>query len=60
VERPNNTSYVWGEKKYVGKPAFLQALKDNPTMREDIIKELIRRDLAGTLPASVDSLEESA
>lgn len=50
VERPNNVTYRYQGKEWRGKPAFLEALKDNEQLRADIIKELIRRDAAGLLP----------
>lgn len=49
VERPDTTHYVFDDKKWKGKPAFLAALKDDAELRGKILKELQRRDLAGQL-----------
>jgi archaellum biogenesis ATPase FlaH len=38
VERPNNTSYVFGGKKYVGKEAFITAIKDDEKLRAELLK----------------------
>lgn len=47
VGRPSASAYVFGDKKWVGKEAFLTALKESPEMQEAILKELRIRDLAG-------------
>jgi RecA/RadA recombinase len=60
VERPNAQTYVFGTKKWAGKPAFLQALKDDPELCNAIITELKRRDLAGSLADDPAPAEESA
>ncbi len=49
VQRPNNTSYVFGERKWVGKEAFLEALKNDQGLQDAILKELRMRDLAGQM-----------
>ncbi len=49
VERPNNTSYVVGQNKWVGKPAFLKALKDSPELQEELMKILRTRDVSGQM-----------
>lgn len=51
IERPNNLSYGFGDKKWAGKPAMLQALAEDPDLRNAIITELRRRDLAGRFAA---------
>lgn len=47
IAHPNNVTYSYGGKDYRGKPAMLEALKNDPGMCKDILSELRRRDLAG-------------
>lgn len=47
IQRPNNRTYVFGERQWVGEGAFLDALAKDPDMQEAILKELRRQDLAG-------------
>lgn len=47
IERPNNTKYCFGDKEWNGKPAMLNALKEDASLCETIITELRRRDIAG-------------
>jgi RecA/RadA recombinase len=58
IERPNNLSYVYGDKKWSGKPAMVQALIEDPDLQKSIIAELKRRDLAGVLGDPVENPEE--
>jgi hypothetical protein len=61
IHKPNNLTYSFGGKDYRGKPATLEALKNDQKMREDIMKELRRQDVLGdysSIPAAV--LETSA
>ena len=51
VERPNASAYVFQDKKWTGKPAFLNALKEDPRLQEAILKELRARDQAGVFAA---------
>lgn len=64
VERPTNTQYVFGDKKWNGKAAFLQAITEDHDLRNAILTELKRRDLAGNLRTEespeVAAAEESA
>ncbi len=56
-QRPNNTTYIYGDKKWVGKGALLEALRTNPDLQKEIVKELKKRDLEGTLiPVEQDSV----
>lgn len=47
IQKPNNLTYTLGDKKWTGKPAMLDALKADPELRQMVIGELKRRDLAG-------------
>jgi hypothetical protein len=47
IEKPNNLSYAFGERKWVGKPAMLEALRSEKELQDTILTELRRRDLAG-------------
>lgn len=49
IEKPTNLKYAFGNREWVGKPATLEALKNDPQLQSDILAELRRRDLAGTL-----------
>lgn len=45
IHRPNNTSYEYGDRKWVGKGAMLDALRADTDLCDEIVKELRRRDL---------------
>jgi RecA/RadA recombinase len=47
IEKPNNLTFTFGEKKWAGKPAMLDALKNDQDLQEKILEEIRRRDLAG-------------
>ena len=47
IERPNNLTYMFGDKKWAGKPAFLEALKNDPALCDAIVAEVFRRDTLG-------------
>ena len=47
IERPNQLTYVFGDRKYAGKETCLQALRDDPDFRNAVVAELRRRDVAG-------------
>lgn len=49
IEKPTNLKYAFGGREWVGRPAMLEALKNDPKLQADIVTELRRRDLAGTL-----------
>lgn len=51
LDRPNNTSYVFGDKKWVGKQACLDALRESPELQRQILAELRLRDIAGKFRA---------
>ncbi len=50
INREGN-KYSFGERTYVGKPAFVEALKSDTDFQKGIVVELKRRDLEGTLAA---------
>ncbi len=65
IEKPNNLSYEFGGKKWAGKPAFLQALREDRDLRDAIIGEIKKRDIAGLyakedLAAAVRETEEES
>jgi hypothetical protein len=47
IEKPNALSYVFGEKKWTGKPAILSALKADPALAQEVLDEVYRRDVPG-------------
>jgi RecA/RadA recombinase len=47
IERPNNLSYVFRERRWTGKPAILDALAREPELQKEIMNEVRRLDLAG-------------
>lgn len=44
IERPNNTTYIYKDNKWVGKPALLDALKMNPVLCQEIMDEVYTKD----------------
>jgi RecA/RadA recombinase len=47
IDKPNQQSYGFKDKKWVGRAAMLQALKEDPDLQEAILQEIRIRDLAG-------------
>jgi RecA/RadA recombinase len=47
LERPNNTTYVFGDRKFVGLQNMLNALKDEPELANAILFEVLKRDKMG-------------
>lgn len=47
IERPTNAMYVFGDKKWNGKPAMLEAIAADYELEAAILKEIKVRDLAG-------------
>ena len=45
IEKPNNVSYVYNGKKWAGLANMLNELRDNKEMAEEIVKEIMKRDL---------------
>jgi hypothetical protein len=54
IGRPTNTAYVFGDKKWNGKPAFLAHLKSDDQMQRAIIKALREEDMKGKLAITAD------
>lgn len=48
IDRPSNAYYAFGDKKWNGKPAILDALKNDPSLCKAILQDLKRRDLEGS------------
>jgi hypothetical protein len=59
IEKPNLQTYNWAGKSYRGKEAMLEALKNDPKMQEDVLTELRKRDMGGTLFKAASTPEES-
>lgn len=55
IGHPNNQTYTFGEKKWAGKAAMLQAITEDRDLYNAVISELKRRDLAG-----IDVADEEA
>lgn len=49
IEKPNNVSYAFGDKKWHGKPAILEAIRLDKSLYHDILLELRKRDIEGKL-----------
>lgn len=49
IQRPNNTTYLYKERKWVGKSAMIEALRSDTDLQKDIIKEMKALDIAGLL-----------
>jgi RecA/RadA recombinase len=49
IDRPNQLVYRWAGLDYKGKEAMLEAIKNHPEIRKDILNELMRRDLSGSI-----------
>jgi RecA/RadA recombinase len=50
-DRPNNTTYVLGERKWTGAPAAIEAVRTDEDLRKEILVELRKRDLRGAWAA---------
>jgi RecA/RadA recombinase len=51
LERPNNLTYVFGDRKFVGIQNMLTALKDEPELAKAILSEVYKKDAAGHFAA---------
>lgn len=47
LERPNNTTYIFGDRKFVGMENMLNAIKDEDELSKAILSEVFKRDQAG-------------
>lgn len=59
IQRPNNTSYVYKDKKWVGKAAMLEALRLDTDLQKEILKEMKQRDINGMLGKDLDGTTET-
>ena len=46
IDRPNNMTYVYGGKKWVGYANFEEALKQDPDMQAELIKKIQENDIS--------------
>lgn len=51
ISRPNNTSYIFKDQKWVGKEAAILALKGSTELQAEVLRELQERDMQGRLLA---------
>lgn len=51
LERPNNTTYVFGERKFVGMQTMLNAIKEEDELSKAILSEVFKKDQAGAYAA---------
>jgi len=54
LERPNNLTYVFGERKWAGKPSLLDAIKNDQTLQEELMNEIFSQDKQGKFQADDD------
>lgn len=59
IQKPNNLMYGFGDKSWKGKEAMINAIKQDTTLYDNILKELKMRDLTGAIPVLKED-EESA
>lgn len=45
IERPNNLTYVFGERKWSGKDAMLKAIESEPDLQKAIVQKLMLQDI---------------
>ena len=50
IEKPNQVTYSFGERNWRGQQAMLDALKNEKELYDDVLREIKRRDLEGSLP----------
>lgn len=60
IEKPNQAWYAFGGKKWQGKPAILDALRDDKGLYDSVLKEVRRRDMEGQFsgPDTANSADE--
>lgn len=51
IERPNNLTYVFGDKKWTGQPATLEAIKNDQALQNAIMEEVFKQDKLGKFQA---------
>lgn len=47
LERPNQQMWKWGDRTWRGEEAMVKAFMEDPALVQEVLKELITRDLAG-------------
>lgn len=47
LQRPNNRTWVYGDRQWVGEETMIKALQQDTKLQEDLLKELRRQDAAG-------------
>ena len=47
IQRPNNTTYAFGDRKWVGAPAMIAALKDDTELYKAVLFNLKKADMSG-------------
>jgi RecA/RadA recombinase len=45
IERPTNSQYAFGDKKWNGKPAMLEALRTNPDLAKEVLQAVRAADM---------------
>lgn len=50
IQKPNQVTYSFGERNWRGQQAMLDALKNEKELYDDVLREIKRRDLEGSLP----------
>lgn len=58
IEKPNNLSYAFEDKKWAGKPAMLQALREDKELQERVLQEIRDRDIKGLYAADDQAAEK--
>lgn len=59
IKRPNNVTYTFGDKKWKGKEAALEALRGNEEMQEAVLLELRKMDAAGRIQRATEPTDEA-
>lgn len=66
LEKPNSVTYKFGDLKWIGEQATVEAFRDDPALVKSVLQELHRRDLLKQLPkiatdsVTYDPAEEEA
>lgn len=59
IDKPTQSSYTFGDRKWVGSKNLLEALKKEPDLAQAVLQEVKRRDLTGEFKNSGGILEEN-
>lgn len=60
IERPNNTAYIFGDNKWVGKESFIEALKNNSELQNAIIGKLMSQENSPNIKVNPEEAPEFA